>query len=93
MTQETLDKLERLQCQLYDAKRRRGWMEDWGEELYRPDNLPEAPDKFRVTITRNDYKAVLQREISREDAEAEYLAELQELDARIAEIEKEIANL
>ena len=87
MTQETLNKLERLQEQLFRARRDRGWMEQWGEELYRPDNDPEVPDKFLVSISRNDKRCVFQREISREDVESEYIAALQELDKRIAEIE------
>lgn len=93
MTNEQIDKLHELEDQLYNAKQEKRWLEEWGKELYRPDSSPEVPDKFRVTISRNDFKIVLQREISREDVEAEYLVVLREVDERIEQIEKKIAAL
>ena len=93
MTSELIERLHNLEDQLYDAKRKKRWMEEWGEELYRPDDIPEVPNRFRVTITRNDLKVVFQREIPREDVEAEYLAALRELNESIERIEKEIAEL
>lgn len=93
MTPEQIDQLHNLEGQLYDAKRKERWMKEWGEELYRPDDSPEVPEIFRVTIYRNDRKIVLQREIPREDVESEYLAARKELDERIVRIEKEIAEL
>lgn len=93
MTEELIERLHALEDKLYDARRERRWMEDWGKELYRKDDNAEVPDKFRLTITRNDFKVVFQREISREDVESEYLAALKELDERIERLEKEIADL
>ena len=87
MTQEQIKRFDKLRAIYYENERQIGWMEEWGKELYAGGD----DDRFLVTISkRYNGKAVLQRDISREDVECEYQAEMARLLAERERIEKEI---
>lgn len=87
MTQEQIKRFDELRARYYENERRIGWMEAWGKELY--DGYKD--DGFLVTISkRYNGKAVLQRDICRDDVESEYHAEMARLIAERDRIEKEI---
>lgn len=93
MKQETIDKLHELEGRLVEAERAIGWFEGWGEELYRPDDTPEVPDKFDLVIRRNMCKCVLQREMSRDVVETMYNVALEQARNEVELIKMEIENL
>jgi len=87
MTKEQIERFDKLRADYYENERRIGWAEMWGKELY--DGGKD--DRFLVTISKRfNGKAVFQRDISREDVECEYQAEMAKLLAERERIEKEI---
>lgn len=93
MTQDTIDKLHDLEFKLHDAERDLRWLEEWGEELHRPDANPDKPDTFRLTIMREKRDVVFVRPCTRKEAEAEYEARHDYYTLQIELIKKEIADL
>jgi hypothetical protein len=97
MTKEQIEKYERLVLKRHDITDKIKWLNDWGENLYGDLCTGEGPredERFYITITRWDNgKVVLQRDTTREVAEAEFNAEMMRLDAELKRIEKEIAEL
>lgn len=97
MTKEQIEKYERLVLKRHDITAKINWLNDWGENLYGDLCTGEGPredERFYITITRWDNgKVVLQRDTTREVAEAEFNAERMRLEAELESIEKEIAEL
>ena len=92
MTKEKIDELHSLESRMYDIKTKLRWMEDWSKVLYENKN-DSSNDRFHLGITNGQGKFVLQREITREDAESEYNSRLLELEAEKAEIQSAIDAL
>lgn len=97
MTKEQIEKYERLVVKRHDAKSKLRWMKDWSDNLYGTLCTGEGPaedERFYITITRyGNGKVVLQRDTTREVAEAEFNAERLRIEAELESIEKEIAEI
>ena len=97
MTKEQIEKYESLVLKRHKAQTELHWLEDWSKNLYGELCTGEGPtenERFYITITRYaSGKVVLQRDTTREVAEAEFNAERMRLEAELENIEKEIAEL
>lgn len=97
MTKEQIEKYERLVSERHEVLTRLHWLEEWSENLYGtlPSGKgPTEDERFYITITRwGNGKVVLQRDTTREVAEAEFNAERMRMEAELKRIEKEIAEL
>ena len=92
MNKEQIEKYERLVCERHDAVHKLNWLKDWERNLY--DDEATKDERFYITITRWCHgKVVLQRDITREEAEMEFNAERLRLEADLERIEKEIEAL
>lgn len=97
MTKEQIGKYECLVSERHEAQAILLWLKDWSENLYGTlcnGEVPTEEDRFYITITRyGNGKVVLQRNTTREVAEAEFNAERMRIEAELKRIEKEIAEL
>ena len=89
MKQEQIAKLDELRSCLYDIKRHLEYMKNW------EDNLNAVKDeRFNLIIqSRYDGKVVLEKPITREDAEREFNATMSFLTNERQRLEKEIEDL
>ena len=92
MTQEQIEKCEQLVCRRNDLEARLNWLKGWEENLY--EDEPDEDEQFYITITRcRGGKAVLQRDITREEAESEFHSERLRVQKELERIGQEIAAL
>ena len=89
MKQEQIAKLDELRSCLYDIKRHLEYMKIW------EDSLNTVKDgRFNLIIqSRYDGKVVLEKPITREDAEREFNATMSFLTNERQRLEKEIEDL
>ena len=91
MNQEKIDALHQLEFRRSDVNRLLNHMEGWGRHLH---ESGDKGGKFYVQIVNENGSGIcLQREITREEVEMEYNAELKRLNDEKARIEKEIEEL
>lgn len=90
---ETIKKFDQLRSGLYDVEKWLNWMAGWEKTLYSEDRFDDIPEGFDLTIRRNGHHVVLQRDISREDVEAEFIAEKRRLEAKRDELKRQIEAL
>ena len=97
MTQEQIKKYESLVSERHEAQTRLHWLEGWSENLYGtlPSGRgPREDERFYITIIRWDNgKVVLQRDTTREVAEAEFNAERLRLETELERINREIEKI
>lgn len=91
MNQEQIETLHRLEYQRNELNHLLSCMDGWGRHLH---EMGDKGGKFYVQIVDSHGSGIcLSREISREEVEKEYEAELKRLNDEKARIEKEIEEL
>lgn len=90
MNQEQIDTLHRLEYQRNELHHLLSCMDGWGRHLH---EVGEKGKFYVQIVDENGHGLCLSREISREEVEKEYNAELKRLNDEKARIEKEIEEL